>query len=297
MDLNGIICIDKPQDFTSFDVIAKMRGILKTRKLGHAGTLDPMATGVLPVFVGFATKACDILPESDKTYEVDFLLGKTSDTQDVTGTFLTEKSIKGINVQTINEKLGALRGQIMQVPPMYSAVSVNGHRLYELARKGIEVERKPRPITVYTYDLLEYDEKTGAGKALVSCSKGTYIRTLIHDLGQSLGCGGIMTGLRRTKAAGFTIDDCITLDELQSVTDYSAVVKSIESVFSGLARIDLNETQAKMYKNGIRLDINRLDIKEQAERYSVYSETEFLGTATIDSEKDELKIQKNFYLR
>ena len=297
MNLNGIICIDKPQDFTSFDVIAKLRGILKTRKLGHAGTLDPMATGVLPVFVGTATKACDILPESDKIYEAGFLLGKTSDTQDITGKFLSEKSFSEIDKEKIENALNSFRGDIMQIPPMYSAVSVNGHRLYELARKGIEIEREPRPITVYKFELLSYDEKTGEGKVLISCSKGTYIRTLINDVGEVLGCGGIMTSLRRTMAAGFEISECVTFEDLQRTQDFSKYVLPIEKVFDVLPKIMLSEKQTEMYKNGRRLDTDRIKFDGGNVRYAVFSFDEFLGTATVDLTAKELKIEKNFYLR
>ena len=297
MSLNGIICINKPQDFTSFDVVAKLRGILKEKRLGLAGTLDPMATGVLPVFVGFATKACDILPESDKTYEAGFLLGKTADTQDCTGKILSQKSIDGITSQKIESVLSSFRGDIMQIPPMYSAVSVNGQRLYELARKGIEVPREPRPITVYKFSLIDYNETTGEGHFVISCSKGTYIRTLIHDVGEALGSGGIMTSLVRTEAAGFNLDDCVTFEELQRTSDFSKYILPIEKVFSDLPVIKLTEKQTGMYKNGIKLDVNRIVFDDIAERYAVYSEKEFLGTAFIDREKNELRIEKNFYNR
>ena len=184
--LNGILCINKPEGFTSFDVIAKLRGILKTKKLGHAGTLDPMATGVLPVFAGFATKACDILPDSDKSYIAGFRLGVTTDTQDRTGTILHQRPANHLTAEMIEQALPAFRGEILQLPPMYSAVSVNGQRLYELARKGIEVERTPRPITIYRLELLRYDPASQEGEMEISCSKGTYIRTILHDLGETL---------------------------------------------------------------------------------------------------------------
>lgn len=296
--MNGIICINKPTDFTSFDVVAKLRGILKTKKLGHAGTLDPMATGVLPIFVGNATKACDILPNSDKSYCAGFKLGITTDTQDCTGKTLIERLPTGINSDKIEEALKSFRGDIMQIPPMFSAVSIGGQRLYDLARKGIEVEREARPITIFKLELLDYDEINFCGRLEISCSKGTYIRTIINDLGEALGCGGIMTSLVRTTAAGFNLSDCVTFEDLIGMNgDFSAILLPIEKVFSDLPKIQLNDVQTKMYKNGIKLDSNRIEFEDCGARYSVYSTTEFLGTAYIDREKNELRIEKNFYDR
>lgn len=297
--MNGIICMNKPEGFTSFDVIAKMRGILRTKKLGHAGTLDPMATGVLPVFVGTATKACDILPNHDKTYEAGFKLGVITDTQDSGGAVLEENPAE-ISREMLLEALPRFRGEIMQIPPMYSAVSVNGQRLYDLARKGIEVEREPRPITVYTLELLEYNAEERTGRLKISCSKGTYIRTVIHDLGKALGVGGIMTALVRTEAAGFTLNDCVGFAELEALReagDFSSVILPIEKVFRELPAINLNEVQARMYKNGIKLDLNRVRLPEKAPRYRVYGGGEFLGTAKPDCDAGILRIEKNFYNR
>ena len=296
--MNGIICINKPTDFTSFDVVAKLRGILKTKKLGHAGTLDPMATGVLPIFVGNATKACDILPNSDKTYVAGFKLGITTDTQDFTGKTISERSPIGATHEKVSASLEVFRGDIMQIPPMFSAVSINGQRLYDLARKGIEVEREARPITIFKLDLLEYDEESFCGKLEISCSKGTYIRTIIHDIGEVLGCGGIMISLIRTTAAGFNLSDCVTFEDLIGMNgDFSSVLLPIEKVFFDLPEIKLNEAQTRMYKNGIKLDTDRIKFDGGADRYAVYSESEFLGTAKIDTEKKELRIEKNFYDR
>ena len=219
-NLNGIICVNKPPEFTSFDVIAKMRGIMRVKRLGHAGTLDPMATGVLPVFVGRATKACDILPDRDKVYRAGFKLGLVSDTQDIYGTVSEGKSAADITAEQVKDALGGFVGDIMQVPPMYSAVMINGQRLYDLARQGVVVEREPRPVTVFSLELLEYDEGTCSGSLEISCSKGTYIRTLINDVGDTLGCGGVMTSLVRTKACGFSLEDCVTLEDLQKLANY-----------------------------------------------------------------------------
>lgn len=210
---DGVIAIDKPEGFTSFDVVAKVRGMLHIRRVGHAGTLDPMATGVLPVFIGRGTKACDILPVQDKRYTAALRLGITTDTQDITGTVLEQRpvSVAREQMETI---LPRFLGEIRQIPPMYSAIKVNGQKLYELARKGQEVERKPRSVTIYALELLEQTGETEFTLRCL-CSKGTYIRTLCHDIGQALGCGGTMSSLRRTMAAGFTLEQAVALEEVQ----------------------------------------------------------------------------------
>ncbi len=297
MNLNGIIPVNKPKGFTSFDVIAKMRGILKMKKLGHAGTLDPDATGVLPVFVGFATKACDILPCHDKTYEAEFRLGITTDTQDISGKVLSERECNGVTEDILRDVLADFRGEIQQIPPMYSAVSVGGKRLYELARKGVEIEREARTVNILRLELLSFDESTHTGKLEVRCSKGTYIRTLINDIGERLSCGAAMTALVRTEAAGFTLDDCVTLEELQNTDDFTEVVIPIERVFSDYPKIELNKDQTRMYKNGVRLDLARVKNSRDSEIFSVCGEGEFLGIARADREKNLLVGERNFYDR
>ena len=209
---NGIIVIDKPQDWTSHDVVAKVRGILRERRVGHAGTLDPMATGVLPVFVGRATRAVEFAAESRKEYVAGLRLGVVTDTQDSTGTVLDRRPAAAGRAD-MEAALAGFRGEILQIPPMYSALKRDGKKLYELARQGKEVEREPRPITIYALELLE---QTGEEEYLlrVECSKGTYVRTLCHDLGAALGCGGCMCSLRRTRAAGFGLDRAVTLEAL-----------------------------------------------------------------------------------
>lgn len=293
-ELCGIICVNKPAGFTSFDVIAKMRGILKMKRLGHAGTLDPMATGVLPVFAGRATKACDILPDHDKTYKAGFKLGITTDTQDITGTITAEKSAEGIGFEAVKAALERFRGDIMQVPPMYSAVSVNGKRLYELARKGETVEREARPVTIYKLEILEYNEAERCGTLEISCSKGTYIRTLINDMGDALGCGGVMTSLVRTAACGFTLDDCVTLEQLQEAEDISKFVKPVEGLFADCPAVRLRGAQERMYRNGVKLALDRLRVPPNAERVSVYGENGFIGTAVPDRENGILRVERNF---
>ena len=205
--MNGIILVDKPKDFTSFDVVAKMRGILKTRSIGHGGTLDPMATGVLPLFVGRATKCCDILPCQDKTYIAGLKLGIKTDTQDITGIVLEKREVN-ITKELFHKVVSSFVGEIDQIPPMYSAVKQDGKKLYELARKGITVERKPRKITIYEINILSEDFEKNEFILEVSCSKGTYIRTLCEDIGNSLGCGGTLFSLKRKKAAGFSNENC-----------------------------------------------------------------------------------------
>lgn len=295
--MNGVICVDKPAGFTSFDVIAKLRGIMHTRRLGHGGTLDPMATGVLPVFVGNATKACDIMPNTTKSYLADFRLGFTSDTQDIWGE-VRECSGKSIGWEELEAVIPEFTGKIMQTPPMYSAVQVNGQRLYDLARQGIEVERKPREIEVTTLEIFEYDPETREGTLEIDCGKGTYVRTLINDIGERLGVGGIMTGLVRDSSGGFTLADCHSLDEIQRAADedrLTELIIPIERVFETLPKLRLGEAQTRMYKNGVKLSLERLrDVKTGASEYAVYgSDGGFIGTAYADWESGTLRIGKN----
>ena len=209
--MNGVIVIDKPADFTSFDVIAVVRRLTGQRKTGHTGTLDPNATGVLPVLLGAATKAQDRIPNHDKSYLAQFRLGLTTDTLDIWGEVKTETPCC-VTEDDVRSLLPRFSGEIMQVPPMYSALKKDGQRLYDLARKGVEVEREARPVTVYRLELVSFNSETQTGELAVSCSKGTYVRTLIDDIGQALGVGAVMTALRRTEACGFTLSDCVTLD-------------------------------------------------------------------------------------
>ncbi len=299
-ELCGIICVNKPSGFTSFDVIAKMRGILKMKRLGHAGTLDPMATGVLPVFAGRAAKACDILPDHDKTYRAGFRFGVSTDTQDSTGTVLSESGT-AVPRDKLMSALESFRGSIEQVPPMYSAVSVGGKRLYELAREGKTVERPARTVTVYSLELLNYDEESRSGTLEVSCSKGTYIRTLISDIGDVLGSGGIMTSLVRTRACGFSLEGCVTLEQLQKAAenggDFLPFLKPIEDVFADLPALHLKSAQERMYRNGVKLDLDRIRVPANAERIRVFGESGFIGTAVPDRESGILKVERNFYLQ
>ena len=225
---NGIVIIDKPQGWTSMDVCAKLRGILREKRVGHAGTLDPLATGVLPVFVGAATKAVSFAEDGQKEYLAGLRLGMTTDTQDTTGTMLSSCPVT-ISREQLETVLPAFTGNISQIPPMYSAIKINGQKLYDLARRGKSVERKPRPVTIYTLEVLEQQSETDYLLRCV-CSKGTYVRTLCHDIGQALGCGGAMFSLRRTLASGFSIDRAVTLEQVQA--EGEALLLPLDAYFS-----------------------------------------------------------------
>jgi tRNA pseudouridine55 synthase len=295
--MNGILCVNKPAGFTSFDVVAKLRGILRERRLGHGGTLDPMATGVLPVFVGTATRACDIMPDNTKSYRAGFRLGETTDTQDVTGTVLS-RSGKPVGEDGLRAVIPGFTGDIMQLPPMYSAVQVNGQRLYDLTRKGVEVEREPRPVTVYEIDLISYDEISREGIMDITCGKGTYIRTIISDIGERLGCGGVMTSLVRTSSGGFTLADCFTFEQIQQARDegrLEELILPVDRVFEALPAIRLGEAQTRMYRSGVKLDISRVrDVRPDADTYRVYgNDGAFIGTCVTDRENGVIRVGKN----
>ncbi len=297
--INGIIIIDKPRDFTSFDVIAVVRKTLHQRKTGHTGTLDPMATGVLPVLLGCATKAQDLLPDTDKEYLADFTLGITTDTLDITGTVLS-KQPSAVTTKQLLDVLPQFRGNIMQKPPMYSAVSKDGVRLYELARQGIVTEREARPVTVSVLELIRFDENTQSGTLKVSCSKGTYIRVICDDIGAQLGCGGVMTALRRTRACGYQLQDAITLDRLRELAQSDGIgqyIRPVDSVFSAYPRISITSAQEVRYCNGAGLMLSRLygiAAPEDGALYRVYCGERFLGLGTIDLKREELSVKKRF---
>ena len=226
---NGILIIDKPAGWTSMDVCAKLRGIFHEKRVGHGGTLDPMATGVLPVFVGRATRAVEFAENSDKEYITGLRLGLVTNTQDATGETLEEREAL-VTGEALEAALARFRGEIAQVPPMYSAVKINGKKLYELARKGKEVERKPRSVTIHALELLGRPEAGEDFQLRVRCSKGTYVRTLCHDIGQALGCGACMSSLRRTVAAGYTLADAVTLEQVQERGE--ALLRPLDSLFA-----------------------------------------------------------------
>ena len=284
--INGVICINKPQDFTSFDVVAIMRRAAGTRKIGHGGTLDPMATGVLPIYIGRAAKTADLNPVSDKKYRATFRLGVTTDTEDVWGKVLTEDE-KPVTLAEITDAVKAMQGDIMQMPPMYSAVKINGKRLYDLARQGIEVERAARPVTVYSIELSDYDRQNRTGTLDIHCSKGTYIRTIISDIGKKLGTGAIMTSLCRTMAAGFTLSDCHDIEKLRNMLpeDTAKLILPTERVFSCYDEVSLDDAQKKLFMNGMILDCGRMGISYPADtRLRLKHGDTFIGVAKVNEE-------------
>lgn len=295
--MNGVLIIDKPTEFTSFDVIAVLRRLLGQKKIGHTGTLDPNATGVLPILLGNATKTQDLILNHDKSYVADFALGKTTDTLDIWGT-VTNEMQSCVSKKEVLSVLPEFRGEINQIPPMFSAVQKNGRRLYDLARQGIEVDRESRQVTVYSLELAEFDEKAQRGTLEISCSKGTYVRTVIDDIGKRLGCGAVMTALRRTRACGFGLDDCITLEkarELAANGEIEDCVKSVESMFEQCGYVAVSDAQAKRFSNGGALDIARtylarLDVQDGQIFRVKDRKNKFLGLGIVDKEKGLLKI-------
>ena len=254
--MDGIIIIDKPADWTSQDVTAKLRGVFQTRRIGHGGTLDPMATGVLPVFVGRATRGVEFFEHADKVYEATLRLGLTTDTEDITGNVLTETTVS-VTEEQVKSALEQFKGEIQQIPPMYSAIKVNGQKLYDLARKGKEVERKPRSVTILALDFLGME---GSDVRLrVHCSKGTYIRTLCKDIGQALGCGGCMATLRRTAAGGYTETEAIALTQLVDCENPAQYLRPVDTLFSQHPAVTLTEKQALRCRNGNAFSIDLPD--------------------------------------
>lgn len=249
--MNGIIIIDKPMDWTSMDVCAKLRRILGEKRVGHAGTLDPMATGVLTVFAGKATRAVQFAESGEKEYLATLRLGIDTDTQDSTGTVLTQRPVVCTR-EDIEAVLPRFRGEIEQIPPMYSALKVNGQKLYDLARKGRTVERKARPITIFALELGEQLSETDYALR-IRCSKGTYIRTLCHDIGEALGCGAVMASLRRTMAAGYTLEDAVTLEqavEAKEAGTLESLLRPVESLFAQHPALTISGTQERLCRNG-----------------------------------------------
>lgn len=291
--MTGFVFLNKDEGMTSFFAASRLRRVFSTKKVGHTGTLDPMATGVLPVAVGGATRFIDYIPDSDKSYRAKFLLGKTTDTLDITGKVLTEFDVSAKR-EDIEKLLPLFTGEIFQVPPMYSALKKDGVRLYDLARQGIEVEREKRKITVYSLSLTSY-EGENEYEIEVSCSKGTYIRTLIDDIGRELGCGAVMTSLCRTMANGVDISACLTLEELTALSEEGRQESSLHKVDEILPynSIRVTDNQARRFSNGGELDTERLKITPEEGIYKVYShEGRFLGLGEITQDKTQLKVKK-----
>jgi len=300
--IHGVINIHKEKGYTSHDVVAKLRGIVGQKKIGHTGTLDPDATGVLPVCLGKATKLCDMLTDKNKTYETVMLLGKVTDTQDISGTVLSETSLDKLDEESVKKAILSFVGDYMQVPPMYSALKVNGKKLYELAREGIEVERKARPVTILEIQIKEIN--LPRVRMEVSCSKGTYIRTLCHDIGEKLGCGACMEELIRTRVSRFKLEDSLTLSQVQELKeagDLDKILVPIDEMFSDYEAITLKEEYMSFVYNGntfmpkhVKQYIELVDGK----MVRVYDDKgNFIAIYKFIKEKYIFKIEKMFYDR
>ncbi len=274
--MNGIVIVDKPAGWTSQDVVSKLRGVFKTRRIGHGGTLDPMATGVLPVFVGRATRAVEFFEHAEKTYITTLRLGISTDTEDITGTVLEEKEV-AVTRDMLETALTRFRGEISQVPPMYSAIKVNGQKLYELARKGREVERESRPVTIFRLECQEFNGTEAT--LLVHCSKGTYIRTLCKDIGEDLGCGGCMASLRRISAGAYRETEAVTLETLIGAEDPGVYLQAVDTMFEMYSAVTLTENQEKRCRNG-----NTFSLSLPDGTYRSYSKNgEFLMLAKVEN--------------
>ncbi|MBQ3599697.1 MAG: tRNA pseudouridine(55) synthase TruB [Lachnospiraceae bacterium] len=297
--MNGIINVYKEKGFTSHDVVAKLRGILHQKKIGHTGTLDPDAVGVLPVCLGNATKLCDMLTDKDKTYEAVLKLGIVTDTQDMTGKVLEEKEV--INTkEEIEEVIMSFVGDYEQIPPMYSALKVNGKKLYELAREGKTIERKARGVKIHEIKILKLELENQEACIQVKCSKGTYIRTLCHDIGQKLGCGGCMKSLIRTKVSDFTIDKSLTLDQIQAARDKDELgnyIINVDEMFTGNPKIIMKADSDRFVYNGNSFMKKNIEKQEQGigEWIKVYdSKNIFVGIYTFMEEENIYKPVKMF---
>ena len=273
--MNGIVIVDKPQEWTSQDVTARLRRVFQTRRIGHGGTLDPMATGVLPVFVGRGTRGVEFFEHADKTYEAVLQLGLTTDTEDTSGEVIEKKDVH-ISETEMAEILSQFRGKIMQTPPMYSALKINGQKLVDLARKGKTVERQPREIEIFELTLLEFTGTTA--RLRVKCSKGTYIRTLCKDIGEALGCGGCMAELRRVQAGEYTIEEAVPLQVLLETENPEQYLRPVDSMFRQYPMVTLSANQEKRCRNG-----NAFSMQLEAGTYRAYSKKgEFLMLAKVE---------------
>ena len=297
--MNGIIIIDKPQEWTSNDVVSRLRRVFNTRRIGHGGTLDPMATGVLPVFVGRATRGVEFFEHAEKVYEATLRFGLPTDTEDITGKVLTENEVS----LTENDLLAVLpkfRGDILQVPPMYSAIKVGGRKLVDIAREGGEAERRPRQVTIHSIDAEKLSCDTYSLR--VSCSKGTYIRTLCADIGKKLGCGAAMSALRRTETGGFTLSDAYTVEQLEAMTaeQRQALVLPTESLFTELDAVEIPQFYANLFLSGAPLYQKKLRVSiPEGKLIRVKHKGEFLGLGRADTLSDAsavLKPEKLFRL-
>lgn len=287
---SGILIINKPQDWTSMDVCAKLRGVFYEKRVGHAGTLDPMATGVLPVFLGRATRAIQFAETGEKEYLAGLRLGLTTNTQDSSGEVL-ERHPSTADFEQVHAALLPFHGEIRQVPPMYSAIKIGGKKLYELARKGIEVERPARAVTIYSLNLLDELSPEGDFQLRVRCSKGTYIRTLCHDIGQALGCGGVMSSLVRTEACGFSLEqDALSLAEVVNASDPTAFLRPLDRLFQNRPTLTVNANGEERLRHGAGLSMKNVPDGT----YRVYGpQGDFLLLGSLSS--GTLSSIKNFF--
>ncbi len=290
--MTGFIILDKPEGITSFSAAGIVRRLTGTKKVGHTGTLDPMATGVLPIAVGHATKFIDLLPSHDKGYIASFKLGITTDTLDITGKILSEcKSIP--EKEAVIPLFDSFKGTIEQTPPMYSAIQIGGKRLYDLARQGMEIEREKRTVTIHSLELLKCEN--GEYTIAVKCSKGTYIRSLIDDIGALAGCGAVMTRLRRTLSNGFELSAAHTEHELKNAGSLSDFIIPVDSAFIVYPMLTVSEAQAKRFSNGGCLDAERIRLEKKQSLFRVYSpEKKFLGLGEYRNDENSLVVKKVF---
>lgn len=283
---NGILIVDKPQDWTSQDVVSKLRGVFHERRVGHGGTLDPMATGVLPVFFGRATRGVEFFEHAEKTYAATLRLGVVTDTQDSTGTVLSSREVN-LSREKLEQVLEGFVGPQKQIPPMYSAIKIGGKKLYELARSGKEVEREPREITIFSLKLLDFSGNEA--ELLIHCSKGTYVRTLCHDIGQALGCGGCMSALRRVQAGAFTLEQSTPLAQIIDFADPEKLLLPVDSLFSSKPSLDISGPAERKCRNGADFWVKAKD-----GTYRIYGENHvFLALAKVENSK--AKTIKSFF--
>ena len=297
MNTNGILIVDKPCGITSFGVVSFIKKCFHIKKVGHMGTLDPMATGVLPIMLGKATKVLDLVKNNNKKYIAKIKFGISTDTQDTTGEILS-RSKKAVNYSEFNSAINNFIGEIYQIPPMYSAIKKNGVKLYELARRGETTEREKRKVSIDSIKIIEFDAKGQEATIAVNCSKGTYIRTLCNDIGSLLGCGAAMSYLRRVESNGFKVEESLSLNEIENLIKSGGIsekIISISSMFSNLKNIFITPKQKIRFKNGGGLSLDRLSGIERWEdraKYSVYESDEFIGLGIADLGEKKLLVYK-----
>ncbi len=299
--MNGVVVINKESGYTSFDVIAVVRKLLGTKKCGHCGTLDPNATGVLPVLIGNATKAQDIIPNHDKAYIAKFMFGTHTDTLDIWGKVIRQEQ-SFVTKDELSAVVCGFVGDIQQIPPMYSAVQKDGVRLYDLARKGIEVEREARTITIYELKIDSFDEATQSGTLYVSCSKGTYIRQLIADIAKALSSCAVMTALQRVSACGFDLSQAVTIAQLRECVESGSVdtlVQSTESLFYSYPELVVSDKQAHRFTNGNPLDLQRTTLRDKEISDGTVLRIKdqngiFCSLGIVNLQKQEIKMYKHF---